>query len=46
MAKFKPSEFCLPSAMCGIIGRQSQAVGNPIRHCGADEIGQYLLLAG
>jgi len=27
-------------------GRQSQAAGNPMRHCGADETGKHILLAG
>ena len=26
-------------------GRQSQTTGNPMRHCGADETGQHILLA-
>ena len=25
---------------------QSQAAGNPLRHCEADETGQYILLVG
>ncbi len=43
----EPFECCrLPRTVFGGGGRQSQTAGNPMRHCGADENGQHILLAG